>query len=227
MVRGISAVSRIEPLDSTKVGYCGARVTSTMPAPSIASPTRGANGTTYNIDPVIVFLSAMSISSRMRSDGRVPPAPPPRFKSKNRAALAAFLLGSLGAHRFYLYGPRDALAYLHIAATALGVVGVQWLVATQRTSVAGWGLSVPGAVSLLTAFLAAIVYGLRPDDKWDARFNPHGDRRNRSGWGVVFIVILSLFIGAMLLMGALALAFQTYFEATVQPLSSVGLGALT
>lgn len=168
----------------------------------------------------------MSASSRMRSDGRAPTAPPPRFKSKTRAAVAAFLLGSLGAHRFYLYGLRDALAYLHIAATALGVVGVQWLVTTQRSSIAGWWLSVPGAVSLLAAFLAAIVYGLRPDDQWDARFNPHGDRRSHSGWGVVFVVILSLFIGAMLLMGALALAFQTYFEATVQPLSCVGLGAL-
>lgn len=168
----------------------------------------------------------MSASSRLRSDGCVPPAPPTRFKSKTRAALAAFVLGSLGAHRFYLYGPRDALAYLHIAATALGVVGVQWLVATQRTSVAGWWLSVPGAISLLAAFLTAIVYGLRPDDKWDAHFNPHGDRRSHSGWGVVFVVILSLFIGAMLLMGALALAFQTYFEATVQPLSRVGLDVI-
>lgn len=126
-------------------------------------------------------------------------------------------------HRFYLYGPRDIFAYLHIAATALGIVGVQSLVSTQRMSVVGWLLSVPGAASLLAAFLAAIVYGLHPDGKWDARFNPNSPRKNRSGWGVVFVVIVSLFIGAMLLMGALALGFQTYFEATVQPRASVGI----
>ncbi|KAG0193195.1 hypothetical protein DFQ28_006204 [Apophysomyces sp. BC1034] len=113
-----------------------------------------------------------------------------------------------------------------MAATTLGIIGVQWLVETQRASIAGWLLSMPGAISLLAAFLTAIVYGLRPDDKWDARVNPHCERRNHSGWGVVFVVILSLFIGAMLLMGALALAFQTYFEATVQPLGGIGASAL-
>ncbi|MET5116996.1 hypothetical protein AAHH79_44100, partial [Burkholderia pseudomallei] len=76
--------------------------------------------------------------------------------------------------------------------------------------------AVPGAISLLAAFLAALVYGLRPDDKWDAQFNASRGRHSRSGWGVVFVVIFSRLIGAFLLMTGLALAFQTYFESQVE-----------
>ena len=74
----------------------------------------------------------------------------------------------------------------------------------------------PGAISLLAAFLSAIVYGLRPDAKWDAQFNAHTGRSSRSGWTVIFVVIFSLLFGAFLLMTGLALTFQTYFESQVE-----------
>ena len=135
-----------------------------------------------------------------------------RFRSKTLTATLAFFLGSLGAHRFYLYGIRDAFGWAHCFATLLGVPGVLLLIATTRASPLGWALAVPGAASLLAAFLSAIVYGLRSDQKWDAQFNTGSDKRNRSGWGVVFVIILSLFIGALLLMAGLAVTFQTYFE---------------
>lgn len=136
----------------------------------------------------------------------------PRFRSKTLTALLAFLLGSIGAHRFYLYGWRDLFGWAHVLGIALGVPGVMLLEATQRTSALGWALALPGAVSVLAAFLAALVYGLRPDQKWDAQFNAENTRHSRSGWGVVFVVIFSLFIGALLLMAGLAITFQTYFE---------------
>ncbi|HEV3431673.1 MAG TPA: NINE protein [Paraburkholderia sp.] len=143
---------------------------------------------------------------------------PARFRNKTLTAALAFLLGSLGAHRFYLYGPRDAWGWAHIAATLLGIPGVMLLIATERASIAGWVLAVIGAVSVLSAFLAAIVYGLRPDDKWDAQFNAAftGTRVSGSGWTVIFVVIFSLLIGAFLLMTGLALSFQTYFESQVE-----------
>lgn len=135
-----------------------------------------------------------------------------RFRSKTLTALLAFLFGSLGAHRFYLYGWRDVFGWAHVIGTALGIPGVLLLVATQRASTLGWALVVPGAVSVVAAFLAAIVYGLRPDLKWDAQFNEGHGAHSQSGWGVVFVVIFSLLIGAFLLMSGLAVAFQTYFE---------------
>ena len=135
-----------------------------------------------------------------------------RFRSKTLTALLAFLFGTLGAHRFYLYGWRDLFGWAHVIGTTLGIPGVFLLIASERTSALGWVLAVPGAVSLLAAFLAAIVYGLRPDQKWDAQFNAGQTSRSRSGWGVIFVVIFSLFIGALLLMSGLAVTFQTYFE---------------
>lgn len=140
----------------------------------------------------------------------------PRFRSKTLTAALAFLFGSLGAHRFYLYGPRDIYGWAHLVFTLLGIPGVMLLITSDRTSMLGWALAVPGAVSLFAAFLAAIVYGLRPDEKWDAQFNAHTDQTSRSGWAGVFVVIFSLFIGAMLLMTGLAVSFQTYFESQVQ-----------
>ncbi|MBL3926471.1 NINE protein, partial [Bacteroides thetaiotaomicron] len=79
-------------------------------------------------------------------------------------AALAFLLGSLGAHRFYLYGFRDVYGWAHLLATIVGIPGFLLLAASQRTAGLGWWLAVPGAISLLAAFLAALVYGLRPDE---------------------------------------------------------------
>ncbi len=73
-------------------------------------------------------------------------------------------------------------AGLHLICTLAGIPGVLLLVASERTSALGWVLAVPGAISLFAAFLAAIVYGLRPDEKWDAQFNPQTQQRSRSGW---------------------------------------------
>jgi TM2 domain-containing membrane protein YozV len=141
---------------------------------------------------------------------------PRYFRSKTLTAALAFLFGSLGAHRFYLYGWRDVFGWAHLLGTIVGIPGVLLLVASQRAADLGWWLSIPGAISLLAAFLAAIVYGLRPDEKWDAQFNAETGQHSRSGWTVIFVVIFSLLIGAFLLMSALAISFQTYFESQVE-----------
>lgn len=139
-----------------------------------------------------------------------------RFRSKTITAALAFVFGSLGAHRFYLYGMRDIYGWAHLLGTLIGIPGVMLVVASERASMPGWALAFFGAVSLLAAFLAAIVYGLRPDEKWDTQFNAQTQRKSRSGWTVIFIVIFSLLIGAFLLMTGLAISFQTYFEGQVQ-----------
>jgi TM2 domain-containing membrane protein YozV len=144
-----------------------------------------------------------------------------RFRSKTVTAALAFLFGTLGIHRFYLHGTRDVWGWAHIVGTLIGIPGFLLLAATERTSTLGWLLVMPGAVSMLAAFLAAIVYGLRPDEKWDAQFNAHAGRQSQSGWAVIFVVIFSLLIGAFLLMTGLALSFQTYFESQVQAAKAI------
>ncbi|CAG9174046.1 NINE protein [Cupriavidus respiraculi] len=136
-------------------------------------------------------------------------------KSKLLTVALAFLFGSLGAHRFYLGGAGDKYAWLHLLATLAGAIGIASMVVGAGAPALNWTFAVAGGTSLISAFLAAIVYGLRPDDKWDARFNPQG-RPTRSGWPVVILVILSLLIGTGLLMAGLAISFQTFFESQVE-----------
>lgn len=138
-----------------------------------------------------------------------------RGKSKLATVALAFLLGSLGAHRFYLKGVRDPFGWTHLLATAAGLLGVASLILGVGSTALNWVFAVAGGTSLISAFLTAIVFGLRPDEKWDARYNAHGSP-TRSGWPVVILVILSLMIGTGLLMAGLAISFQTFFESQVE-----------
>ncbi|MBB3013473.1 NINE protein [Cupriavidus alkaliphilus] len=142
-------------------------------------------------------------------------APSARGKSKLLTVALAFLFGSLGAHRFYLGGLRDLYGWAHLLALLAGAIGVASMATGAGSPALNWTFAVAGGISVISAFLAAIVYGLRPDDKWDARFNPHG-KPTRSGWPVVILVILSLLIGTGLLMAGLAISFQTFFESQVE-----------
>ena len=142
-------------------------------------------------------------------------APSRRFRSKTLTAALAFLFGSLGAHRFYLYGFRDVFGWAHLLATIVGIPGFLLLAATQRSAGLGWWLAVPGAIccwrrSSPHSSTAA------PRRKWDVQFNAETGKHSKSGWTVIFVVIFSLLIGAFLLMTALALSFQTYFESQVE-----------
>ncbi len=143
------------------------------------------------------------------------PAKPLSGKSKLITVALAFLFGTVGLHRFYLGGLRDKFAWAHLLAAIAGAIGVMSMQTGAGAPALNWAFAVAGGTSVVSAFLAAIVYGLRPDDKWDARFNPHG-APTRSGWPVVILVILSLLIGTGLLMAGLAISFQTFFESQVE-----------
>jgi hypothetical protein len=64
---------------------------------------------------------------------------------------------------------------------------------------------------LAITMLTAIVYGLTPDDRWNARFNPAGPQ-HRTGWATIIGVVLALVVGAGVLMATLAFSAQRYFE---------------
>lgn len=157
----------------------------------------------------------MPAASHAPQASRPTAAPSTRSRSKLLTVALAFLFGSLGAHRFYLGGLRDQYGWLHLLAMLAGVVGVASMAADAGSPALNWTFAVAGGASVIGAFLAAIIYGLRPDEKWDARFNPNGTP-TRSGWPVVILVILSLLIGTGLLMAGLAISFQTFFESQVE-----------
>ncbi|MGE5451568.1 MAG: hypothetical protein ACM3VZ_06965 [Acidobacteriota bacterium] len=143
---------------------------------------------------------------------------PPAYKSKTLATWSALLGGPVGLHRFYLYGLGDVWGWLHAVPTLLGLWGVGRALDLGQDDTLSWVLiPILGCIVAVT-MLHAIVYGLMPDDKWNARFNPtwqHTEARS-SGWAAVIGVILALMIGATVLMATIAFSGQRYFEYQVQ-----------
>jgi len=106
------------------------------------------------------------------------------LKSKTLATWLALLLGSLGAHRFYLKGWRDVAGWLHPLPALLGLAGALRMHNLGVDDHAAWLL-----IPLLGLTLSAA-----------------------TGWGAVLGVIAALMVGGTVLMGTLAFAGEKFFE---------------
>ncbi|MEO6033480.1 MAG: hypothetical protein ABIP61_16575 [Burkholderiaceae bacterium] len=133
------------------------------------------------------------------------------YKSKTLATWIALIGGSLGLHRFYLHGFSDRWGWLFPLPTLVGFYGAQRMRTLGLDDHVGWVLVPLLGLTLAVAMLSAIFYGLTPDEKWNARFNPTSPE-HRTGWLAVVGVMLSLIIGAGVLMATLAFSAQRYFE---------------
>jgi hypothetical protein len=134
-----------------------------------------------------------------------------RYRSKTAATWIAMFLGSLGAHRVYLHGWRDRIAWLHPLPTLIGAVGAVRMATLGQDDRLAWVLLPVLGLMLSQSLLAAIVYGLTSDEDWDRRFNP-GSLPRATRWGPVLGAIAALMIGATVLMSTLAFTGQRYFE---------------
>lgn len=121
------------------------------------------------------------------------------------------LIAPLGLNVLYLKGLKNPWGWLQFSCFWMGLLGYQLLGASDMGSAVGWVLASAGFLSLEASWLTTIVYGLRPDEKWDAQFNAHTTQTNQSGWLVIICVILSLMIGAGVMMASLAIAFEQHF----------------
>jgi len=128
-------------------------------------------------------------------------------KNKTLATALALTLGGLGAHRFYLHGNVDRIGLLH--ACSLPVAGLVYS-QTEGNMDAFFAL-LPLLLSYIVAFIAALVIGLTPDEKWDARFNPGSGTRSRSNWVLAVLLIAALMIGATVLIATIARAFDLMY----------------
>lgn len=137
------------------------------------------------------------------------------YKSKTLATWLALLGGSFGLHRFYLHGLNDRVGWLHPWPTLIGLYGVQRLLDFGQDDRLSWALLPVLGLMLAGTMLTAIVYGLTPDDKWNARFNPQR-RPSLSGWIAVLGVITALAVGATVLIATIAYSGQRYFESQVE-----------
>jgi putative Mn2+ efflux pump MntP len=142
-------------------------------------------------------------------------AAPQSGRSRTIATWLAFVAGTLGVHRFYLYGVGDVLGWLHPWPTLIGVYGF-WRMREFGVDDSRGALLVLflGAMVAL-AMLQAIAYGLTGDERWVER---HGPARAARGpaWPTYVVVGLALAIGAAATMATLAFAAQQYFESRAE-----------
>ncbi len=135
----------------------------------------------------------------------------PAPKSKTLATWIALGLGSLGAHRFYLYGSRDRWAWMHPLPALLGMLGVLRMNNLGQDDHIAWLLIPLLGLMLSIGMLAAITYGLTPDEKWATRFGPESPVRP-TAWGPVIGAVVALLVGGTVLMGTLAFGGQMFFQ---------------
>lgn len=134
-----------------------------------------------------------------------------RYRSKTLATWLALLSGPLGGHRLYVQGFGDWLAWLHLAPTAAGLWGVQRMRDHGQDDRLAWLLIPLLGLMISQAMLVAMVWGLMPDETWDARINP-GQPSRPTRWAPILGVVLALLTGSTVLMGTIAYSGQRFFE---------------
>jgi len=134
-----------------------------------------------------------------------------RYKSKTIATWIALAGGSFGLHRFYLHGWRDVAAWLHPWPALAGLAGIRRMIAFGQDDPASWLLLPLLGLMVAQGMLCAILYGLTPDETWDARHNPGLPARG-TRWGPVLGAVAALMLGAGVLMATIAFGSQRYFE---------------
>ena len=152
------------------------------------------------------------------------PTSPQRYRSKTLATWIALIGGAFGLHRFYLHGLSDRLGWLFIPPTLIGLYGVQRMREFGVDDHLAWALIPLLGLMLAATMISAIVYGLMPDERWNARFNPTGPQHH-TGWATVIGVVAALVIGAGVLMATIAFSAQRYFEYQVELRSMAAPGA--
>ncbi len=130
------------------------------------------------------------------------PAP---HRSKFAVAVLAALLGVVGGHWWYL-GRRWAWLV-----TAVSCV---LIVLAARAPV--WWDSPPFLllfIPLTEGFVESLIFSLKPDEKFDARYNPGSGRRTATRWGPVVVAILVTLVGSAIVIFGISLTIMHVYIA--------------
>lgn len=119
-------------------------------------------------------------------------------KNKTVATLLALLLGGFGIHRFYLKTGADRIGLLHLC--CLPVTGILYGAVKPHP----FYMVLPLLVSYIAGFVEALVIGLTPDEKWDARYNAQSGRQSRSNWVLVLLLVVTMLVATTVLIGTIA-----------------------
>ena len=141
------------------------------------------------------------------------------MKNKTVAAWLAFVGGTLGLHRFYLYGRGDLLGWMLPVPTALGLYGIERVQSYGLDDQWSWVLVPMLGFTFAGCALMAIIYGLMTPEKWNARYNASSAADARAGgtnWFTIAAVVAALMVGTGVLMASIVFSFQMYFEYQIE-----------
>lgn len=140
------------------------------------------------------------------------------IKNKTIATWLAFIFGQLGLHRFYLFGFRDKLAWLHPLISSIGWYGVHRVRTLGQDDQLAWLLVPLLGFTLAATAITAIYYGLSSQEKWNGAHNPGQPEAlaGQTNWLVIGAVVFSVLMGATALMSSIAFSFQRYFEYQIE-----------
>jgi hypothetical protein len=131
---------------------------------------------------------------------------PTPHKNKTLATLLALVLGVFGIHRFYLRGAVDRLGLLHLC--SIPATGMVYGIGHAPNPF--WVL-LPLLVSAMTACLEALIIGLTPDEKWDARHNAGSGRQSASSWPLAVLLVVTMLVGTTMLIATMSRLFDLLY----------------
>ncbi|HWU98949.1 MAG TPA: NINE protein [Oxalicibacterium sp.] len=147
------------------------------------------------------------MSTEINTNASTSAGTPPKHKNKMLATLLSALFGGVGAHRFYLHGSRDFWGWNYVVAFLLFVCAL-FLLRTQQSLILIFIALFP--LSIYAGLIEALVIGLTPDDKWDAKYNARSGSTTTSKWPIAVILVLSFALGFTALIAGIARATDLY-----------------
>ncbi|HUH88016.1 MAG TPA: NINE protein [Pusillimonas sp.] len=139
-----------------------------------------------------------------RSGARIGPSPT-SHRSKVIVALLSALLGVFGAHWWYL-GRRWAWL---VTLTSCVLIVLAQLYPVWWDNPPFLLLIIP----VTAGFIEALVFSLKPDAWFDARYNAGSGRTTRTGWAPVLIAIFTTLLGSSVSLFGIALIVMHVYKA--------------
>jgi hypothetical protein len=140
------------------------------------------------------------------------------MKNKTLAAWLSIGTGTLGLHRFYMFGWRDAWGWTMVLMSLLGAYGFERAQTMGLDDPLSWFLLPVLGLTIAASALQALYWGLMSQTNWNSLYNPLADAEDRAGrtnWFTIIALVLSMMVGTTAMLSSLAYGFQRYFEAQI------------
>ena len=140
------------------------------------------------------------------------------MKNKTLATWLSICTGTLGLHRFYMFGLRDSWGWVMALMSLLGLYGYERAQTMGLDDPLSWFLLPVVGLTITASAMQALYWGLMSKANWNSLYNPSEDAEHKAGstnWFTVIAMVLSMILGTTAMLSSLAYGFQRYFEAQI------------